>query len=125
VVIIGTPVVPSTFMTTYHDPNAISRTSSGSQGSPRPRTIAELAERALSDLWDPSRDLKYWLRTAQKYRNDGKQYADEGDYENAFIHFAKAATIVLEKLPTHRDYHDVLNVSQRHNLGLVSNPLLR
>lgn len=101
-----------------YDLGAVSR--SPLQPSGRPLSIAELAERALSDLWDPSRDLKYWLRTAQRYRNDGKTFADDGDYENAFIQFARAATIVLEKLPTHRDYHEILSVSQRHNLGLVS-----
>jgi hypothetical protein len=109
-------------------PDGLSRTSSAagsgvgssSDRPPRPATIAELAERALNDLWDPARDLKYWLRLAQKHRNEGKDLADHGKYEEAFVLFARSATIVLEKLPTHRDYNTLLTPQQRQNLGLVS-----
>jgi hypothetical protein len=91
-----------------------------SHGSPRPATIAELAERARGDFWDPSRELKYWLRIAQKYRNDGKEFVAQGALEHAFIAFARSATIVLEKLPMHRDYQVLLSEPQRTNLQLVS-----
>jgi hypothetical protein len=112
-------------------PDGLSRTSSAagsgvgssSDRPPRPATIAELAERALNDLWDPARDLKYWLRLAQKHRNEGKDLADHGKYEEAFVLFARSATIVLEKLPTHRDYNTLLTPQQRQNLGLVSSSL--
>lgn len=70
-------------------------------------------------LWDDNKDLKYYLRIAEKYRRDGSAFHEKGDYENAFVEFARAATLVLEKLPTHRDYHNLLNTAQRHNLGLV------
>ena len=32
----------------------------------------------------------------------------------------RATTIILEKMPTHRDYHTLLTPSQRNNLALVS-----
>jgi hypothetical protein len=91
-----------------------------SSSSRRPATIAELAQRALDNLWDETKELKHYLRVAERYRKDGKDYAKRGDLESAFVEFAKAATLVLEKLPTHRDYHTLLNAAQRHNLGLVS-----
>lgn len=64
--------------------------------------------------------LKHWLRTAEKARRNGDYYADHHDYERAFVEYARAATIVLEKLPTHRDYNAMLNADQRQNLGMVS-----
>lgn len=88
--------------------------------SRRPATIAELAQAALDNLWDERRDLKHYLRTAEKYRRDARKYINEGDLESAFIEFARAATLVLEKLPSHRDFHTLLNANQRHNLTLVS-----
>ena len=86
--------------------------------SRRPATISELAERA-NIPWDESKGFKYHLKLAEKYRRDGKEYAKSGDMENAFVELAKAATLVLERLPEHPDYNSKLNPNQRHNLGLV------
>ena len=86
----------------------------------RPLSIAELADRALHNLWDPSRSLGQWLKAADGFRKAGKSYMDAGDLEAAFVEFAKAATIILEKLPTHKEYYTLLLPTQRHNLGLVS-----
>ena len=85
----------------------------------RPSSITELAEQALVNLWDETKDFKYYLRVAEKYRKDGKEFARKGDLEGAFIQLARAATLVLEKLPNHRDYNEMLNSNQRHNLALV------
>ena len=90
-----------------------------SSQSKRPASIAELAERALDNLWDENKDLKHYLRVAEKYRREGKEFVRTGDLENAFVQFARAATLVLEKLPLHRDYYTVLKPAQRHDLGLV------
>ncbi|KAF9462259.1 hypothetical protein BDZ94DRAFT_1261890 [Collybia nuda] len=90
----------------------------------RPATIAELAERALDGLWDETKELKHYLRVAERYRKDGKEHVKQGDLESAFVEFARAATLVLEKLPTHRDYHTLLNAAQRHNLGLNGQDIL-
>jgi len=87
----------------------------------RPASIAELAQRATVDLYDDSKDFKYFLRLAEKHRKEGKESAKRGDLEGAFVELARAATLVLEKLPMHKDYHTVLNQTQRHNLGLVRN----
>ena len=86
----------------------------------RPATIAELADKSREDLWDPNKHLKHWLRTAELARKAGKQYAENGDYERSFIQLARAATIILEKMPTHKDYRTLLTESQRNNLVLVS-----
>jgi STAM-binding protein len=86
----------------------------------RPATIAELADRARDDHWDPSKGVKHWLKAGENYRRAGKAYVQAGDLESAFVEYAKAATLVLEKLPTHREYYTTLNTEQRHNLGLVS-----
>ena len=90
----------------------------------RPATIAELADKSREDLWDPNKHLKHWLRTAELARKSGKQYAENGDYERSFIQLARAATIILEWMPTHQDYQTLLNATQRSNLVLVSSVFL-
>jgi STAM-binding protein len=85
----------------------------------RPASISELAERA-NITWDESKGFKYHLRSAGKCRREGKEYVRSGDMENGFVELAKAATLVLERLPEHPDYIAMLNPNQRHNLGLVS-----
>jgi STAM-binding protein len=64
--------------------------------------------------------VKYWLKVGENHRRAGKRYVEANDLENAFVEYGKAATIVLEKLPVHREYYTTLNADQRHNLGLVS-----
>jgi STAM-binding protein len=95
-----------------------------SPSSRRPLTIAELSERALSNLWDPSKGLKQWLKKADGFRKAGRAYAEAGELEEAFMEYAKSATIILEKLPMHKEYYTLLSPTQRHNLGLVSNSCL-
>lgn len=92
--------------------------------SQRPASIAELAERAREGVWDDSRDLKHWLRIAEKYRNEGKRLLEQNDIEGAFVILAKAATLVLEKMPTHRDYQTMLTAAQRNNLTLNGQDIL-
>lgn len=95
-----------------------------SQGDRRPASIAELATKAQQNLWDPEKGLKHWLRTAEKSRRAGQDYLDAQDYESAFIEFARAATLVLERLPTHREYNTLLSADQRHNLGTNGQEIL-
>ena len=101
--------------------SSYARPSPQSSSSPRrPFCIAELADRATHNLWDPSKGLKQWLKAADGFRKAGKAYHEAGDLEAAFVEFAKAATIILEKLPSHKEYFSLLTATQRHNLGLVS-----
>ncbi|KAH0831319.1 hypothetical protein J3R83DRAFT_13967 [Lanmaoa asiatica] len=101
--------------------SSYARLSPQSSSSPRrPFCIAELAERATHNLWDPSKGLKQWLKAADGFRKAGRAYLEAGDLEAAFVEFAKAATIILEKLPSHKEYFSLLTATQRHNLGLVS-----
>ncbi|KAI0372553.1 Mov34-domain-containing protein [Pilatotrama ljubarskyi] len=90
----------------------------------RPATIAELAAQAQENLWNPNLGLKHWLRTAEKARRTAEQLIQAHDYEGAFVEYAKAATIVLEKLPTHREYQTLLNADQRNNLGMNGQDIL-
>lgn len=90
----------------------------------RPATIAELAAKAQENLWNGNLGLKHWLRTAEKARRTAESLIQAHDYEAAFVEYAKAATIVLEKLPTHREYQTLLNADQRSNLGMVSHSFL-
>ena len=119
---VSTPVhprqLPSTLSTTMSSP--VYASAASEPIAHRPATISELAARAQDQLWDPSKGLKHWLRTAEKARRNGDYYADHHDFERAFVEYARAATIVLEKLPTHRDYNAMLNADQRQNLGMVS-----
>ena len=86
----------------------------------RPHSIAELAETAKQSLGEDVRPFKTWLRIAETARRDAKSFQEQGDLEASFIEFARAATIVLEKIPSHPDYRVLLNSTQRHNMGLVS-----
>ncbi|KAG6918447.1 hypothetical protein DXG01_014324 [Tephrocybe rancida] len=42
------------------------------------------------------------------------------DYEKAFIELVRAATLVMERIPEHRDFEKVLSEVQRENLKLVN-----
>ncbi|KAF8452830.1 hypothetical protein L210DRAFT_3639282 [Boletus edulis BED1] len=105
--------------------SSYARPSPQSSSSPRrPFCIAELANRATHNLWDPSKGLKQWLKTADGFRKAGRAYHEAGDLEAAFVEFAKAATIILEKLPLHKEYFTLLTPTQRHNLGLNGQDIL-
>jgi STAM-binding protein len=49
-----------------------------------PATIFELAER-VNVPWDESKQFKYYLNLAEKYRRVGKEFARSGDMENVFV----------------------------------------
>ncbi|KAF4621611.1 hypothetical protein D9613_012625 [Agrocybe pediades] len=91
----------------------------------RPSTIAELAEKvAMIETWDDSRDFEHYLRQAHRHHRKWKDFAQIGDIENAFVELERAATFVLEKLPTHRDYSIFLDENQRHCLTLNGQVML-
>jgi hypothetical protein len=88
-------------------------------GRKRPASIPELAEMAMLDLWDDTKDFKQCLRMADNYRKEGKDCVRKGDLEDAFVALVRAATLMLEKLPMHRDYNSMLDANQQQNLSLV------
>ena len=94
------------------------------EGASRPHSITELAERVKQSLGDESRPFKAWLRVAENARLDAKRLYKQGDFESAFVEYGKAATVVLEKIPSHPDYRILLSTTQRHNVGLVSLSLI-
>ncbi|EJD51825.1 Mov34-domain-containing protein [Auricularia subglabra TFB-10046 SS5] len=93
-------------------------------GSTPPRSIAELAKAAQSYPYDGTKSLKDILVGASALRKQGDQYAVDGDLENAFICYARAATIVVERVPTHSNYRELSHV-HRHNLTLNGNDILQ
>jgi len=112
---------------TIQDTSAASRSTFQPTRQPanrRPATIAELADRARDTAWDPNLTLKHWLKSAEKYRNAGYAHIDRKELEQGFVELARAATIVMEKVPTHKDYHTLLNPTLRKNLGSVSTSLI-
>jgi len=74
---------------------------------------------AKLNLSDDSKDFAHHLRMAEKYRKQGKECTRKGDFEGAFVKLARAGTLVIEKLPKHRDYDSLLSATQRQNLSLV------
>lgn len=93
--------------------------SSAGTASKWPASIGELAERAAQFEWDASHDLKHCLRLAESARNQARAYHSAGDLESAFVFYARAVTIALERLPAHPQYRSALKDAQRDNLGLV------
>ncbi|KAJ7504776.1 hypothetical protein B0H11DRAFT_1709424, partial [Mycena galericulata] len=98
----------------------------------RPATISELAAAAQTDpdiAPSSNLDLKHYIRRAETHRKDGKALGsgtsgvgtgDIGtDLELAFIEYARAATLIVEKIPSHRDFTSVLSAEQRANLTAV------
>jgi STAM-binding protein len=102
----------------------------------RPATISELAAAAAETSSSNSNgDLKNLLRRADGHRRTGGVYmarttggssgtatsTDIGlDLERAFIEYARAATLIVETVPAHREYNTGLNAEQRANLKAVS-----
>lgn len=87
--------------------------------SRRPFSIQELAARSRPTGYDSSKSLKDLLRIATAERDAGEQAKDAGNIEAAFIHFAKASTLMLEDLPTHPKYAELTH-SQKDAVILVS-----
>ena len=114
------PMIPSGSSNVAH-PAPTRATPSRHQEPPsRPHIIGELAERAKQILGEDPKPFKSWLRIAENARRDAKSFQELGDLESAFVEYAKAAIVVLEKIPAHPDYRVLLSTTQRCNMGLVS-----
>ena len=86
--------------------------------SKRPLTIEELDARARDDLWDGKEALGHYLTIAGRFRNDGNNLQARGDHESAYVQFAKAAALVVDKIPLHRGYMN-LSAEKKRNLATV------
>ncbi|KAG8712368.1 hypothetical protein FRC11_000320 [Ceratobasidium sp. 423] len=75
--------------------------------SRRPFSIAELAARSRPTGYDVSMSLRDLLRMATAERKAGDTAKADGDIESAFIHYAKASTMMVEELPGHPKYSDL------------------
>ena len=114
----------------YQDPNLAP--SSLAQAAPPPSqpqsssrpTIIEPAKHSEQSLGDTTSPFEAWLRIAENAYRDAKSFYELGVLESAFVEYAKAATIVFEKIPAHPDYRVLLSTAQRHNMGLVSHSYL-
>ena len=93
------------------------------QGASRPHSVTELAERAKQSLDSgvgPIKPFNSWLRIAENACRDAKSLHEIGNLESAYVEYAKAATILLEKIPGHPNYWILLSTTQRHNIVMVS-----
>jgi hypothetical protein len=81
----------------------------------RPYSIEELARIAHQDAYDRYGDTKQDLRSAEVYLIQGKQDLKAGKLQLAFVHFARTATLVLQKMPTNSQYHQM---KKAHRLPL-------
>ena len=75
--------------------------------------MEELDARARDDLWDGKESLGHYLAIASRFRKHGNDLQTQGDHENAYVQFAKAAALVLEKMPFHREYKEISAEKQR------------
>ncbi|KAG8967684.1 hypothetical protein FRC03_009521, partial [Tulasnella sp. 419] len=90
----------------------------------KPLTIKELADTATVNSWDPNRSLKTQLIIATNLRKDGLQMLNDGELDGAFVHLARAGTLILEKIPSHQGYHQ-LTASQKAALAEKGHEVLR
>lgn len=88
------------------------------QKTSRPASLFELRKQILEYSWDHSKSLKHSLKMAQDFRKEGRDHTIINP-ERAFIAMARAANLILVKLPTHNDYATVLTEAQRKNLHVV------
>lgn len=91
--------------------------------SDRPHSIEELARIAGQGKYDRFGDIKQDLRYAEVYLVEGKKDLAAGDLEWAFIHFARTATLVLQRMPTNSHYNE-MKAAHRETLADVSSTLL-
>ncbi|CAE7130661.1 unnamed protein product [Rhizoctonia solani] len=80
--------------------------------SRRPFSIAELAARSRPTGYDATKSLKDLLRIANSECNAGDNARSTGDVEFAFIHYAKASTLMLEELPGHPKFVELTPAQQ-------------
>ncbi|KAJ7814468.1 hypothetical protein B0H13DRAFT_1508242, partial [Mycena leptocephala] len=85
-----------------------------------PAMISELAAKTSSSNSNANVDLKNLLRRAEGHRWTGGVTDIGLDLERAFIEYARAATLIVETVPGHREYGKGLNAEQRANLKAVS-----
>jgi USP8 dimerisation domain len=78
--------------------------------------IEELVSKPTA--YDPERSFKDQLRTIDKLRDKCFEHRQKGDLENAYIFMARAAGVVLDKLPFHSQY-DILSAKQKTDLAAV------
>lgn len=93
------------------------------QETSRPLHYSDFIERTehqWQSLKDDSRPLKSWLRLVESICRDAAEFDYQVDLESAFVEYAKAATILLEKIPEHPDYWVLLSTKHRHDMGMVS-----
>lgn len=61
---------------------------------------------------------------AENARHSGQELDRAGELEDAFVEYTKAASLILEKIPSHRDYHARLDSTQRDTLIAVRAQLM-
>ena len=84
----------------------------------RPRSIEKLRALARPATYDSDRSFKDQLHAIGVLRSQSILHHKKGDLENAFLYMARAAALILEKLPSHAQY-DILSSKQKIDLAAV------
>lgn len=90
----------------------------------RPSSIDELVQRARDRPHNASRSLNLLVKDAEQYNKLAKVQHAQCNYEEAFVNYTKAATIILEELPQHRDNNILLSDTQKNDISGYSQTIL-
>ncbi|KAF9518748.1 hypothetical protein BS47DRAFT_1312974 [Hydnum rufescens UP504] len=90
----------------------------------RLRSFEEIEELSKPTAYDPERSFKDQLRAIDTLRDQSFEHRQKGDLENAYIFMARAAGVVLDKLPFHSQY-DILSAKQKTDLAANGQSMLR
>ncbi|KAI0061314.1 hypothetical protein BV25DRAFT_1826794 [Artomyces pyxidatus] len=89
-----------------------------------PFVITVFEDRARTQIGRRDQPIKHWLRFAEAARRAGHHAMESGFFGEAFVEYAKAAIIVVEVLPQHRDFDVLLTARQQANLETHGRELL-
>lgn len=89
------------------------------QSFPFKFVITVFEDRARTQIGRHDQPIKHWLRFAEAARFAGHHAMESGFLGEAFVEYAKAAIVVVEVLPQHRDFDVLLSAGQQANLETV------
>ncbi|KAG9122757.1 hypothetical protein FRC07_000726, partial [Ceratobasidium sp. 392] len=85
----------------------------------RPLSVEELLNQSRPTGYDPDKPLDDLLQIATTEHSVGKQAETAGDLESAFIHFARASTLMTEELPTHPKFVELTPQQMAHGQTIL------
>ncbi|GHJ85342.1 hypothetical protein NliqN6_1744 [Naganishia liquefaciens] len=91
--------------------------SAESSSAAMPAAIEELAREAERGIhWNTRYPLKVWLNSVNALRDRALEYEKAGKNDVAYVLMARAATIIIQRLPTHPDFEGAYSKQDRIKL---------